>query len=297
MLPEVFRDCQVQRLALFFQRLRETLRSIAPHDRDNPRIVLLTPGPVQRDLLRARLPRPLPGLHAGRGERPDGPRQPGLPEAARRAPAGRRHPPPARRQLLRPAGAAPRLVPGRAGAGPGGAGGERGGGQRAGERPGRVAGDAGLPPRALPQPARRGAEDAVGPDLVVRRPRRPRPCPGQPAADGDQADVRLAAIRADLRRGAERCRTSGPGRDDPRAAGRVRRPGAVAALDGPGARRRRPAARGTSCSAPSWRPRNRALRGHARRPDADRRARPTRWSSRCRKGAGARTPGSSPTAR
>ena len=35
-------------------------RSIAPHNRDNPRVVLLTPGPVQRDLLRARLPRPLP---------------------------------------------------------------------------------------------------------------------------------------------------------------------------------------------------------------------------------------------
>jgi uncharacterized circularly permuted ATP-grasp superfamily protein/uncharacterized alpha-E superfamily protein len=45
MLPEVFRDCRVQRLALFFRTLRETLRSIAPHDRDNPRIVLLTPGP------------------------------------------------------------------------------------------------------------------------------------------------------------------------------------------------------------------------------------------------------------
>jgi uncharacterized circularly permuted ATP-grasp superfamily protein/uncharacterized alpha-E superfamily protein len=45
MLPEAFRDCQVQRLALFFQSLRETLRAIAPHDRDNPRIVLLTPGP------------------------------------------------------------------------------------------------------------------------------------------------------------------------------------------------------------------------------------------------------------
>ena len=45
MLPDAFRDCQVQRLALFFQSLRETLRAIAPHDRDNPRIVLLTPGP------------------------------------------------------------------------------------------------------------------------------------------------------------------------------------------------------------------------------------------------------------
>ena len=45
MLPDVFRDCQVQRLALFFRTLRDTLRAIAPHHRDNPRIVLLTPGP------------------------------------------------------------------------------------------------------------------------------------------------------------------------------------------------------------------------------------------------------------
>src|SRR5437764_688775 len=44
-LPETFRDCRVQRLSLFFRTLRETLRSIAPWDRDNPRVVLLTPGP------------------------------------------------------------------------------------------------------------------------------------------------------------------------------------------------------------------------------------------------------------
>ena len=45
MLPETFRDCQVRRLASFFRTFRETLRAIAPHDRDNPRVVLLTPGP------------------------------------------------------------------------------------------------------------------------------------------------------------------------------------------------------------------------------------------------------------
>lgn len=45
MLPEVFRDCRVQRLALFFRTLRDTLRSLAPYRRDNPRTVLLTPGP------------------------------------------------------------------------------------------------------------------------------------------------------------------------------------------------------------------------------------------------------------
>jgi uncharacterized circularly permuted ATP-grasp superfamily protein/uncharacterized alpha-E superfamily protein len=45
MLPEAFRDCRVQRLAPFFGKLRDTLCEIAPHNRDNPRIVLLTPGP------------------------------------------------------------------------------------------------------------------------------------------------------------------------------------------------------------------------------------------------------------
>jgi uncharacterized circularly permuted ATP-grasp superfamily protein/uncharacterized alpha-E superfamily protein len=45
MLPDTFRDCQVHRLALFFRTLRDTLRGIAPYNRDNPRIVLLTPGP------------------------------------------------------------------------------------------------------------------------------------------------------------------------------------------------------------------------------------------------------------
>ena len=44
-LPEAFQACRVQRMATFFQTLIHTLRSIAPQNRDNPRIVLLTPGP------------------------------------------------------------------------------------------------------------------------------------------------------------------------------------------------------------------------------------------------------------
>ncbi len=45
MLPDVFKACNVQRLALFFRTFRDTLRSHAPHNRDNPRTVLLTSGP------------------------------------------------------------------------------------------------------------------------------------------------------------------------------------------------------------------------------------------------------------
>jgi uncharacterized circularly permuted ATP-grasp superfamily protein/uncharacterized alpha-E superfamily protein len=44
-LPDEFRDCCVQRLASFFRIHRDTLRSLAPHNRDNPSVVLLTPGP------------------------------------------------------------------------------------------------------------------------------------------------------------------------------------------------------------------------------------------------------------
>jgi uncharacterized circularly permuted ATP-grasp superfamily protein/uncharacterized alpha-E superfamily protein len=44
-LPSVFRKSNVQRLAPFFVSLRETLAALAPANHDNPRIVLLTPGP------------------------------------------------------------------------------------------------------------------------------------------------------------------------------------------------------------------------------------------------------------
>jgi uncharacterized circularly permuted ATP-grasp superfamily protein/uncharacterized alpha-E superfamily protein len=44
-LPDVFRTAHVQRLATFFQTYKETLRSLAPGQKENPRVVLLTPGP------------------------------------------------------------------------------------------------------------------------------------------------------------------------------------------------------------------------------------------------------------
>lgn len=45
-MPSLFRDSHVHRLALFFQSLRSGLNSIAPATADNPRIVILTPGPL-----------------------------------------------------------------------------------------------------------------------------------------------------------------------------------------------------------------------------------------------------------
>jgi uncharacterized circularly permuted ATP-grasp superfamily protein/uncharacterized alpha-E superfamily protein len=44
-VPSLFRDCQVHRLSLFFHALRKSLVSIAPRQVENPRIVVLTPGP------------------------------------------------------------------------------------------------------------------------------------------------------------------------------------------------------------------------------------------------------------
>jgi len=44
-LPTIFRQCNVQRLAPYFIALRQTLAALAPANRENPRVVLLTPGP------------------------------------------------------------------------------------------------------------------------------------------------------------------------------------------------------------------------------------------------------------
>ncbi len=43
-LPSLFRDSHVHRLALFFQSLRAGLNAIAPEGVENPRVVVLTPG-------------------------------------------------------------------------------------------------------------------------------------------------------------------------------------------------------------------------------------------------------------
>lgn len=44
-LPDVFRRAGVRRLAAYFQAYRESLAQLAPRNRENPRIVVLTPGP------------------------------------------------------------------------------------------------------------------------------------------------------------------------------------------------------------------------------------------------------------
>jgi len=43
--PDLFREFHVERLASFFRSFRDTLLNLSPSRRDNPRVVLLTPGP------------------------------------------------------------------------------------------------------------------------------------------------------------------------------------------------------------------------------------------------------------
>jgi len=45
LFPDLVRDCNVRRLSTFFRALRAGLEHVAPRDRENPRIVLMTPGP------------------------------------------------------------------------------------------------------------------------------------------------------------------------------------------------------------------------------------------------------------
>ena len=44
--PDLFREAQVHRLAGFFRAFRETLLRLSPSPRSHPRVVLLTPGPL-----------------------------------------------------------------------------------------------------------------------------------------------------------------------------------------------------------------------------------------------------------
>src|SRR5436189_203629 len=45
-LPSLYRDSHVHRLSLFFQNLRASLAALAPRRRADPRVVVLTPGPL-----------------------------------------------------------------------------------------------------------------------------------------------------------------------------------------------------------------------------------------------------------
>jgi uncharacterized circularly permuted ATP-grasp superfamily protein/uncharacterized alpha-E superfamily protein len=45
-LPDIFRETQVQRLSGFFKAMVRGLVNVAPHNKEDPRVVVLTPGPL-----------------------------------------------------------------------------------------------------------------------------------------------------------------------------------------------------------------------------------------------------------
>jgi uncharacterized circularly permuted ATP-grasp superfamily protein len=100
--PEAFRALHVQRMASSFRRLLDTVTRAAPKPdsaAEGGWRAAHRPadaGALQRDLLRARLPGPLPRRAAGRRRRPHGARRPRVPEDRAWPGAGPRDPAPAR---------------------------------------------------------------------------------------------------------------------------------------------------------------------------------------------------------
>ena len=86
-LPDLFRNSNVLRLAPFFRAQRDALIGLAECEQSAHRAA--HSGPLQRDLFRTLLSGALPGLHAGRRSRSHGARPPRLSENRGRAGAGR----------------------------------------------------------------------------------------------------------------------------------------------------------------------------------------------------------------
>ena len=185
----------------------------APVDGGAPHIVAAHARAVQRDLLRARLPRPPARLPAGRRRRPDGARRPRLPEDGLRSAAGPRA---SCAGSTTTTAIRSSCAPIRRWASPGwcrrGAPGNVLGRQRVRHGRARVAGAARVPAADLPAAARRDARDAGHRHLVVRRSRGARRCPPPARGRRDQAGVRRRVDGAGvpLRPRRRRPRANGP---------------------------------------------------------------------------------------
>ena len=94
-LPEAFRDCHAQRLALVLPHAARDAGGAGAARAREPAHRAADRRAAQRDLLRAGVPGAVPRLPAGRGRRSDGARRARVPEDAGRAAPGRRHPAPA----------------------------------------------------------------------------------------------------------------------------------------------------------------------------------------------------------
>ena len=236
-------------------------------------------GPVQRDVLRARVPGALPRLHRSsraatstvRDDRVFLKTLTGL----RARP---RHPAAPGRRLLRSARAARRLGARRARPGAGLARGPRARGERVRRGRARVARALGVPARGLRAPARRAARAAVHPHVVVRRRGRARRGAAPPAGAGHQAGIPRRAHGARLRGRSRRGRRALGGSAPGRGARPLRAPGIPAALPRAGlARRAAREPRADAARVPRRR-RPRRLPRDAGRAVAHRRRGPRTWS-------------------
>ena len=118
-LPELFAERNVRRLASFFRAFSERFLSLSAPRPAASRVPVA--GPVEAELLRARVSRALLGLQRRRRLRPHGARRPRLFEDRRGAQARRPHHAPHRLRALRSARAAHGLADRRAGPAAGGA--------------------------------------------------------------------------------------------------------------------------------------------------------------------------------
>ena len=305
-LPEAFRECHAQRLASFFRTLRDTLAALAPHGRENPRIVLLTAGPhnatyFEQAFLAQYLGYPL--VEGGDLTVRDG--------RVFLKTLGGLHPVDVILRRLNddycdPLELRPESLLGVPGLLAGGArrsGRDR---ERAGRRRRADPGADAVPAVAVPGAAGRGAAARVGRDLVVRAARDPRARAGPPGRDGDQARVSAGAAGALLAPtpgtpsmpgepmfGArlDKRRVGEAGGGDARGAGALRRAAAGDAVDRAGDRgRRAEAARRWYCarsSSPTASTATRRCRARCRWWAARR----TRSTCRSRAARAARTPG------
>ncbi len=73
--PDLFREFQVQRLASFFRAFRSNMMRLSTSMRNNPRVVLLTPGPLNETYFEHSYLARYLRIHTGAGRRSDGARQ------------------------------------------------------------------------------------------------------------------------------------------------------------------------------------------------------------------------------
>ncbi len=139
--PDLFREFRVRRLASFFWNFRNSILSLSRSDQTNPRVVLLTPGPLNETYFEHSYLARYLGFTLVQGADLTVRDSRVFLKTLEGLQAGGRDTPPRRRRLLRPHRTALRFLPRGRRSGGSGTRGQRRGGQRAGKRPDRGNGD------------------------------------------------------------------------------------------------------------------------------------------------------------